>query len=298
MENEFHEEGLKVIESVGVEVFEAQERAVVDMQIATAKKYPRDLHRVRNNSIAIVSMDMETAQSCRYAKPVGGVEVIGASVHLARILCQQYGNIRVQQRIKQITQREIVAEAVAFDLETNYAVSVEARRSIIGKTGLRFQESVIETNAMATLAIAERNAILKVIPKALTDTVYKAAFNFANGDLSDEQKLISARKKAFDFFAEKYEAKEADVLKILGLRSMGQVKAEHIADLRAFMQSLKDGEVTPDELSGKKPEPIPADVEVKARRVNIPVPEYIPPIPGKVSENPSKDKPNGELPLS
>jgi hypothetical protein len=108
--------------------------------------------RVKNTSIAIVSMDMETAQSCRYAKPVAGGKVSGPSVHLARIICQQYGNIRVQQRIKQITRTEIVAEAVAFDLETNYAVSVEARRNIIGKNGSRFADSVVETNAMATLA--------------------------------------------------------------------------------------------------------------------------------------------------
>lgn len=246
-------EEIQIIESsTSVEVFEAQERAAIDTQVATAKRYPRDLMRVKNNSIAIVSMDKETAESCRYAKPVAGQKVTGPSVHLARIICQQYGNIRVQQRIKSIDNKTIVAEAVAFDMETNYAVCVEARKSIVGKNGQRYSDSMIETSSMAILAIAERNAILKVIPKALTESVYKAAFNVANGDLSDEQKLLSARKKAFDFFQEKYEAKEEDVLKILGLRAMGQVGAEQIADLRAYMQSLKDGELTADELFGRK----------------------------------------------
>ena len=269
MENQnVQEQGLQIIENTGIEVFEAQERAAIDTQIATAKRYPRDLMRVRNNSIAIVSMDVETAQACRYAKPVAGGKVTGPSVHLARILSQQYGNLRVQQRIKQITRTEIVAEAVAFDLETNYAVSVEARRNIIGKNGQRFADSVVETNAMATLAIAERNAILKVVPKSIVDVVYKSAFNFANGDLSDEQKIIAARKKMLDFFAEKYEAKEEDILRVLGLRSIGQIKSEQIADLRAFAQSLKDGEVTADELFGKKkaedvPNPFAKKEEVK-----------------------------------
>lgn len=245
-------EEITVIENQGVEVFEAQERAAIDTQIATAKRYPRDLMRVKSNSIAIVSMDKETAESCRYAKPVSGKNVTGPSVHLARIICQQYGNIRIQQRIKQVSDRTIVAEAIAHDLETNYAVSVEARRSILTKTGQRYSESVIETNAMGILAIAERNAILKVVPKALTDAVYKAAFNFANGDLSDEQKLLTARKKAFDFCLEKYGATETEVIKLLGLRATGQITAEHIADLRGFIQSLKDGEVTADELFGRK----------------------------------------------
>jgi hypothetical protein len=245
-------EEVQIIEtSTGVEVFEAQERAAIDSQVATAKRYPRDLVRVRNNSIAIACMDKETAESCRYAKPVGGKNVTGASVHLARIICQQYGNIRVQQRIKQITDKVIIAEAVAFDMETNYAVSVEARRSIVGKDGQRYKESVIETNAMAILAVAERNAILKVIPKAISDSVYKAAFDMANGDLSDADKITIARKKALDFFKETYSVAEEQVLQVLGLRSVNQIGKEQIADLRGYIQSIKDGELTISDLFGK-----------------------------------------------
>jgi len=241
-------ENVQIIESTGLDVFEAQERAAIDIQVTTAKRFPRDLMRVRNNSIAIVCMDKETAESCRYAKPVGGKNVIGASVHLARIVCQQYGNIRVQQRIKQVTDKNIVAEAVAFDLETNYAVCVEARRSIIDRSGRRYSDSVIETNAMAILAIAERNAILKVIPKALIDAVYKEAFTFANGDLSDNAKLQVATNRAFEFFKTEYGAAEDEVLLCLGLKTKEAIRAEHIADLRGYMQALKDKELTVEEL--------------------------------------------------
>src|SRR5574344_1575217 len=231
-----------------IQVFQAQERAAIDTQVATAKQYPRDLKHVRDNSIAIVCMDKETAESCRYAKPTGGKNVTGPSVHLARIVCQQYGNIRVQQRIKNIDASSIVAEAVAFDMETNYAVSVEARRSIVGRNGQRFSESVIETNAMAILAIAERNAILKVIPKAIIDTVYNEAFKFANGDLSDKAKLLIARDKALDFFKTEYGVTEKQVITLLGLKTKEAIKPEHIADLRGYMQSLKDKEVSPEDL--------------------------------------------------
>ena len=86
---------------------------------------------------------------------------------------------------------------MAFDLETNYAVAVEARRSIIDKSGRRYAESVIETNAMATLAIAERNAILKVIPRSLVDAVYNAAIDFVNAQLSDKEKFLIERKRIF-----------------------------------------------------------------------------------------------------
>ena len=246
------EEGIQIIDNSGIEVFEAQERAAIDSQVATAKRYPRNLTRVKENSIKIACMDKETAESCRYAKPVGNKNVVGASVHLARIVCQQYGNIRVQQRIKLIDSKTIVAEAVAFDMETNYAVCVEARRSILDKQGMRYKESVIETNAMAILAIAERNAILKVVPKSIIDTVYNEAFRFANGDLSDNAKLIIARDKAFEFFKNEYAATEDEVVSCLGLKTKETIKPEHIVDLRGYMQSLKDKEITVEELFNRK----------------------------------------------
>ena len=36
------------------------------------------------------------------------------------------------------------------------------------------------------------------------------------------------------------------------MRSIGQIGAEQIANLRGYMQSLKDGELSADELFGKK----------------------------------------------
>ena len=76
-----------------------------------------------------------------------------------------------------------------------------------------------------------------------------------------------------DFFAEKYDATEDQVLKTIGLRSVGQIKSEHIADLRAFAQSLKDGDITADELFGKKPESAINPLKDKKAKVDEPKPE-------------------------
>ena len=248
METKINDEEIKIIESQGIEVFEAQERASINSQVATAKMYPRSLRRVLDNSIVISTMNVATAKTCRYAKPVGGKTISGPSVHLARIICQQYGNIRIQQRIKSIDHKSIVAEAVAFDMETNYAVCVEARRSILKKDGTRYDESTIETNAMAIMAIAERNAILKVIPKSLIDRVYDEAFKFAHGDLSDSTKLVKERTRIFNVFKDTYAMQEADVIKVIGINTKEAVTAEHIADLTGILQCLKDKEITVSEL--------------------------------------------------
>lgn len=249
------EEDVVILEGGGMEVFEAQERAAIDIQVTTAKKFPRNLRRVLENSIVIATMNKDTAKSCRYAKPVGDKTINGPSVHLARVICQQYGNIRVQQRIKAIEQKSIIAEAVAFDLETNYAVCVEARRSIVGKNGNRYSDSTIETNAMAILAIAERNAILKVIPKSIIDNVYNEAFKFAYGDLSDNAKLLKERERIFKDFKNTYGIEEDDVIKSIGLNTKKAIKAEHIADLTGILQSLKDKEITKEDILAKNTTP-------------------------------------------
>ena len=256
------DENVSIIETSGIEVFEAQERASIDSQVATAKRYPRSLRRVLDNSIVIATMNVETAKTCRYAKPVGGKTINGASVHLARIICQQYGNIRVQQRIKSIDAKSIVAEAVAFDMETNYAVCVEARRSILKKDGTRYDESTIETNAMAIMAIAERNAILKIIPKSIVDNVYNEAFTCAFGNLTDKAILLKERNRIFIVFKDTYGMLEADVIKCVGVNTKEAVKPEHIADLTGILQSLKDKEITVEDLL-KRNEPKKSTEEKK-----------------------------------
>lgn len=258
------EEGIQIIEA-GVEVFQAQERAAIDSQIATARQFPRNLRKVLENSIVIVTMDQETAKACRYAKPVGGKTINGPSVHLARIICQQYGNIRVQQRIKSIDNKTIVAEAVAFDLETNYAVCVEARRSILKKDGRRYEESTIETNAMAIMAIAERNAVLKVIPKTIIDKVYSEANAFAFGDLSDRTKFLKARNSVFNKLKNDFGISEIDAVRIAGVNTKEAVNADHVINLSGIAQSLKDKEITIEELlkTNKTPEQKKVDLKIK-----------------------------------
>ena len=256
-----NEEQVQIFEG-GVEIIEAHERAAIDIQVTTAKRFPRNLRRVLENSVVIATMSKETAETCRYAKPVGGKTINGPSVHLARIICQQYGNIRVQQRIKSIEQKSIIAEAVAFDMETNYAVSVEARRSIIDKSGNRYPDSLIETNAMAILAIAERNAILKVVPKSIIDHIYNEAFKCAYGYLSDNTKLLKERERIFKEFKNTYDIEEEDVVKSIGLNTKEAIKAEHIADLVGLIQSLRDKEITKEDILSRN-SPVKKDATEK-----------------------------------
>ena len=95
MENNEYEV-LQVQHDQNIVQLDAVERANVDSQVATAKQYPRNVTRSINNSIAMATMDMNTAQSCGYALPRGGKPITGPSVHLAKLIVSNWGNVRAE----------------------------------------------------------------------------------------------------------------------------------------------------------------------------------------------------------
>ena len=227
---------------------DAVERANVDSQVATAKQYPRNIKRSLDNSIVMATMDAETAQSCGYALPRGGKPITGPSVHLAKIIVSNWGNMRTEAKVVQITDKQIISRGTAWDLEANVASAFEVRRSIIDKNGRRYSDDMITVTGNAANSIAYRNAVFSVIPKAITDKVYKAAQRAITGDLSDEEKLIKRRTGAIKFFTDEYGITEEEVIKLCGKQTVNQIKADEIALLLGMAQSLQDGDATVEDL--------------------------------------------------
>lgn len=224
------------------------ERANVDSQIATAKQYPRDLRRAINNSIAMATLDVPTAQSCGYALPRGGKPLTGPSVHLAKLIVSNYGNIRTEAKVVQITDKQVISRGSCWDLENNVASAFEVSRSIVGRSGQRFSDDMITVTGNAANSIAYRNAVFSVIPRAITDKVYQAAQHCITGDLSDEDKIIARRKKCIDYFKDEFGITEQEVVMLCGKKTVNQIKANEIALLLGITQSLTDGDTTVDEL--------------------------------------------------
>lgn len=224
------------------------ERANVDSQVATAKQYPRNIRRSIDNSIVMATMDNETAQSCGYALPRGGKPITGPSVHLAKIIVSNWGNMRTEAKVVQITDKQIISRGTAWDLETNVASAFEVRRSIIDKKGNRFSDDMITVTGNAANSIAYRNAVFSVVPKAVVDKVYKAAQKCITGDLSDNEKMLKRRNDAIRFFNDEWGITEEEVVKLCGKQTVNQIKADEIALLLGMAQSLKDGDTTVDEL--------------------------------------------------
>jgi len=234
---------LVVVESVSPEIVYQQDKAQIDVQIATAKSYPRNLKRSVENAIAVVSMDSQTASTCTYSLPRGGKSISGPSVHLAKILAQVWGNLRVEAKVVAIENTTITSQSVCFDLENNLAIKVEVKRSIMTRSG-RMNDDMITVTGNAANSIALRNAILSVVPKAVVDKVYNSALSTITGDISDETKLLKRRNEVFLIFKDNYGVTEKEVLDSIGKASIANITKEDLVTLIGIGQAIKDGDTT------------------------------------------------------
>ena len=284
-------EEVTITQEVNGDVVYSQDRATIDTMITTAKAYPRNIKRATDNSISVVTMDTETASTCTYAVPRSGKQITGPSIHLAKILAQFWGNLRVEAKVINIDARHITSQAIAYDLENNLAIKVEVKRSIMGKFG-RFNDDMITVTGNAGNSIAMRNAILSVIPRAVVDKVYKSALNTITGDVSDATKLMAKRKKVLDQFKDVYGVTEAEVLKSVGKASIEHIDAEILVTLIGIGQAIKDGDTTvEDAFKGKKEKTTTTSANVETNVEQIEVKET------KALKD-KKAKNDGELPLA
>lgn len=242
MENN-NSQDMELVQLVAPEVVYQQDKAAIDMQISTAKAYPRNITRATANAIAIVTTDAETAKTCTYSVPRGGKSITGPSVHLAKILAQVWGNLRVEAKVVAIDSTQITSEAVCFDLESNLAIKTQVKRSIMGKNG-RFTDDMITVTGNAANSIALRNAILSVIPRAIVDKVYNNAKQTITGDISDETKLITRRKQVVDALKDTYSVTEAEILKSIGKAAIQHINADDLVVLIGIGTAIKDGDTT------------------------------------------------------
>ena len=234
----------EIIEVKQADMLTAINRAEVDIQIATAKQYPRDLSQVLNKIKTYATMDMETAEDCFYALRRGkgnDVSIIeGISVRLAEIIAGAWGNLRVQSRIIGNDGRTITCQGICHDLETNLAVSVEVKRKITDRNGKTFSEDMQVVTGNAASAIAFRNAVLKVVPKAITKKVINDIKEVALGKSID---LETRRQRMVAYFMQ-IGVTQSELLTYCGVKSIEQIDNQIVFELRGLANAIKEGTTT------------------------------------------------------
>ena len=235
-----------IVEVNQAEMLEAINRSEVDIQIATAKKYPRDIKRALTNIQTIATLDQETAMDCFYVLKRGENRIEGLSVRLAEIIASQWGNLRVQTRIIGNDGKTITAQGVCLDLETNLGVLVETKRRITDRTGRTYSEDMQVMTGNAASAIAFRNAVLKVVPKAVTSSVIKAVKEVAVGKGLD---MTTRRRNLIAFYGRLGISRE-QILAYCGVSSVEEIDGEMLYELAGVKNSIHEGTTTAQEVFG------------------------------------------------
>ena len=235
---------MEVIEIKQAQVLQAINESEIDIQVATAKQYPRNIPDVLNKISTYATMDTETAADCFYvlrrSGSGGSTTVEGLSVRMAEIIAGAWGNLRVQTRIVGNDGRTITAQGICHDLETNVAVSVEVKRRITDKYGKTYSEDMQVVTGNAASAIAFRNAVLKVVPKAVTKRVIEGVKQVALGQSLD---LETSRQKMLEYFAKLGVTKDM-ILDYLNIKKVEEIDKEAVFELRATANAIKEGTTT------------------------------------------------------
>ena len=226
------------------EALEALNRSEVDIQIATAKQYPRVVADCVNQIVALATIDEQTAEECFYSlrrnegKDTTVIE--GPSVRLAEIIATSWGNLRVQSQIIGNDGKFLTARGICHDLQTNVAVSSEVQRRIRTKEGKLYSDDMQMVTGNAAAAIAFRNAVFKVVPKAVISKALDAIKEKAKGNAED---LEVNRQKMLSYYAKLGVTKEM-ILFYLGVESVDDINGDGMNELRGVKNSIKEGMTT------------------------------------------------------
>lgn len=217
--------------------------AEINRQITTAKRYPRSVSVFRKKTLELVTLSESVATECVYALPRSGKTIEGPSIRFAEILQSTWGNIRTGTRVVGEDASFVIAQGACHDLENNNAMTLEIRRRITDKHGRRYNDDMIGVTGSAASSIALRNAILRVIPKALWYDMYVAARKVVAGDFETLPNRREAAIKAFVIYGIKAE----QLYVALGVKGKEDIGIEHMITLAGFLNALKDGSAKPDD---------------------------------------------------
>ena len=235
------------LEVVAPSALESMERAQIDVQVATARKYPRHLSTVKAKMLSFATLDQETAAGCFFTLPGrkggDGKPIQGPSIRMAEIAVSTYGNLRAGARVIADDGKMITAQGVCHDLENNVCIQVEVKRRVTTKDGRRYSDDMIVMTGNAACSIALRNSVFRVVPLALIKPIYEAAKKVAIGDAKT---LVTRRADAIAHFT-KMGVDKARVFATLGVTGIEEVGLEHLEVLIGYANAIRDGETSIDE---------------------------------------------------
>lgn len=230
----------------------------VDIQVATARQFPRSITSFIQRATEMATLTPEIAASCVYALPRDGKTIEGPSARLAEIVANAWGNLRIQAGATENDDRYITARGEAWDCEANTAIAFEVRRRITNRKGDTFSDDMISVTGNAAASIALRNAVFKAVPSSFWRPIYLKCRQVVAGDARTFSSRRDEQMKAFAVMG----VTEPQICGLLKVKGKLDITLEHMTTLVGVFNSIKEGETTIEEAfpaaagaSGSMPQP-------------------------------------------
>lgn len=226
-------------------------KAEIDSQIATARQYPRKLSEFFKRSEAMITSDPETAESCLYQlkrrdpdSPTGFKIIEGESVRMAEIIAANYGNLRTAVHVTSSSPTRVSVRAVCHDLESNNLMAVEKQARTTYRDGSPYSDDMQITATNALISKALRDAVFRVVPKALIKPLKEKAklVAFGTGAAFNDR-----RQKAFDWATKTRKVAPERVFAALGVAGLEDITMDHLALLSGLKSAILEGDQSVDE---------------------------------------------------
>lgn len=260
------------ITHVDVKAIAVLNRSEVETQLDAAHRYPRSIARFLKEALSLATLNRHVAESCIYALPRGGKTIAGPSVRLAEIVASAYGNLHIGSRVVDAEEKEVVAQGIAWDLEKNLRVTVEARRRITNKYGKRYDDDMITVTGAAAASVAIRNAVFRVVPRAYVDSIYEKVRETAVGDA----KTLASRREDVVGRLQKIGVPIERIFVRVGGKSIEDIGLEGLEVLIGLGTAIKNREMTidvafpPIDTSGEKSKALETELLTPATEAKVP----------------------------
>lgn len=239
-------------------------KAELDTQITTARAFPRSVQTAINDINQLATMNEQMAGECVYALPRAGKPLRGPSIRLAEIIAQCWGNCVSKTRIVSVDRisRTVTAEGIFHDLQTNSITEAQHTRRISTKEGRLFSDDMIAVTCNAAQSIARRNAILAGVPKVIWSQAFQQCERVIAGDVTT---LASKRESAVKAFAA-FGLTPEQVFQVIDVKGEQDIGLDELVTLRSLYSSIKNGELTVEEILAAK---VPAQPATPATRKTL-----------------------------
>lgn len=236
---EFEQEA-PIVKSIGAEIMASREAQEVQVAMVAAKKFPRDIYNAYNRIIQDCKRKT-LAEKALYEYPRGGQTISGPSIHLAKSLARNWGNLDSGFKVLEQTGKESTVMAYCWDLETNYRETKvftvkHMRETKKGAYPVKEPRDIYELVANQA-SRRERSCILSVIPGDIVDAAVGECMATLEGDT--KMTKDEATRDIINRFQEKYGIPKIALEKYIG-RKAEAFTIQSIVKLRNIFNTLRD----------------------------------------------------------